>query len=339
MSDDLDLERLMRAADPARTPADAPLTLRAEADLARITAGRESARPDIRRPWTRRWFAIPAVAFLVLMIFAVVNVLPIDGQVDRAEAGTPPILTPKGESVPTGEAMAKAIRQLGEATRASDIPRRESEFQAWYVNTEVGAPGESSSTVSPRNTEIHWKEDLSGSQLITVGRPFSAVDGTTEVPLEAAAGKEGDVVRDESFSRGRLVVSFRDPAPVDPVAMRDYLVENGGVVDATDPVELLDAVAELMNFWTLTPAQHSAILQMLSTMPGVESYGNVEDRLGRAGFAFRLTSPEPDAHFYSLLVVDAETGRILSLETIYLGGIAELSIAPPAVIRYLAWRG
>jgi len=335
MLDDSEFDQLVRRADPARTPLTAPLTMRAEADLARITKSHDDAAPAPARPWSRRWFAIPAVAFMFVLVFTLVNVVPIGGRDERAAAGTPPILEPKGENVPTGEAMATAIRQLSTPPSTPAVPRREASFQAWYVNTEVGATG-SSSTVSPRNTEIHWEEDLSGSMLITVGRPF-AVDGTTEIPLEES-GKEGDVVRDEKYSRGRFTVLFEAPAPEDPAAMLAYLRDFGGVIDDTDPVELLDAVAELMNHWTLTPAQHSAVLQMLSAMPGVESFGFVDDRLGRPGFAFRVTSPEPDAPFYSMLVVGEKSGKILSLETIYLGGIAELTVAPPAVIRYVAWR-
>jgi hypothetical protein len=334
MLDDSELEQLVRRADPARTPSSAPLTMRAEADLARITS---AAEPAVNRTWSRRWFALPAVAFIFVLVFALVNIVPVGGQGDQAAAGTPPILTPKGENVPTGEAMATAIRQLGAAARAADVPRRDSAFQAWYVNTEIDEDGESSSTVSPRNTEIHWKPDFSGSMLVTVGKPFSTVEGVTDVPLEESA-TEGDVVSDEKFSRGRLAVMFSEPAPEDPVAMVTYLRDFGGVIDVTDPVELLDAVAELLNYWTLTPAQHSAILQMLSTMPGVESYGFVDDRLGRPGFAFKATSPEPDAHFYTMLVVGEKSGKILSLETIYLGGIVELAIEAPAVISYVAWR-
>jgi hypothetical protein len=335
MLDDFELDKLMRRADPARTPRSAPLTMRAEADLERITGRPAEVVPERRVAWSRRWFALPAIAFLFVVAFALVNVVPVGGHDGRARASTPPILTPKGENVPTGEAMATAIRQLSESR--TEVARRSASYTAWYLNTEVGQEGDSSSTVEPRDIEVRWEEDQSGSRLITVGKPFATAPGTTEIPLEASS-TEGDIVRDEKFSRAQFRHFFLDPPPGEPAAMHAYLRDTVGVVDETDPVEMLDAVAELMSYWTLTPAQHSAILQSLAVTPGVESYGFVDDRLGRAGFAFRVSSPEPDAPFYKLLVVGEDTGRILSIETVYLGGIAELTVEAPAVVQYVAWR-
>jgi len=224
--------------------------------------------------------------------------------------------------------MQNAVAQLERADTSTAEPTRASHFEAWYADTHVGGSG--NALVSPREQRVHWNADLSGSLLVTAGVAY--------YPDRPNAIAAGTVLRDEKFGTGRMGILYDVPPPTDAAAMRDYLVLHSGLADSTDPVHMLDAVAELLGEWTLPPKQESAILLMLASMSGIESLGYVDDRLGRAGLAFRATSPTPDASFESVLVVSADSGRILSLETVYLGGLDDLDAVPGSVVRYVAWK-
>jgi len=335
-----DMERLLLNSDPARTPLDAPLSWRALDDLDRITEGRVSGDERVPAPPRRhraRWIALSSIAFLILVsLVAVQTFAPRGGSGGSVEAASPRPLRPTGTPVPFGEAMQNAVAQLERADTSTAEPKRASHFEAWYADTDVDGSGNATSLVSPREQRVRWNADLSGSLLVTAGvayhpdRPNAIAAATPIAP--------GTVIRDEKFSAGRMGILYDELPPTDAAAMRDYLVLHSGLADSTDPVHMLDAVAELLGEWTLPPKQESAILLMLASMSGIESLGYVDDRLGRAGLAFRATSPAPDAAFESVLVVSADSGRILSLETVYLGGLDDLDAAPGSVVRYVAWK-
>jgi len=331
MFDEEELERRLRRADPATTPPDAQLSVRAEADLRRIITG-SGAKKSPRRQG--RWLALPALgALLVLAFFLVQQVLPsnVSGN-QTAMAATPPVLTgtgtPRDFAVFVKEAAAKLRDQEPET------PTRRASYEAWYVNTDFDADGSTFSYVSPQEVTTTWRADLSGEITVVTGTPYLP-EGSIAPDTEPTAA--GALVREESFGAGEMGIVFAAEPPTDAASMSAYLTEYGGVMDPKDPAQVLEAVGQLLSEWTLSGAEHSALLESLAEVPGFESIGSVTDRLGRAGLGFSAQSPA-DPRFQSILVLDATTGEILSMEKVYLGGVPEFSFDPPTVTSYIAWK-
>jgi hypothetical protein len=132
-------------------------------------------------------------------------------------------------------------------------------------------------------------------------------------------------------------IRFVESPPFSSQEMAAYLANAAGIADMTDPVQVLDSITSLLSEWTLTPMQEAAILKTLSGTNGLEQLGTVSDRLGRPGIAFRAASPT-DTHYVDVLVLSRQTGSILSIEKVYLGGVAELKLSAPAVVAYTAWK-
>jgi hypothetical protein len=142
------------------------------------------------------------------------------------------------------------------------------------------------------------------------------------------------VHRAHRFEGGSLTRIVEQEPPANAEAMDAYV--RACADDENDPVQMTEAVAELLNEWTLPLPHQSAIVRLLAGMAGVTEAGAAIDRLGRRGTAY-LAESSTDGRFAAMLVVSAGGDRILTVETIYRGGVAELDIAPPAVVRSIAW--
>jgi hypothetical protein len=201
-----------------------------------------------------------------------------------------------------------------ETPAPEELPRRRAHFDAWYLDLgDHGSPREVARLVA-REHLLEWDADGSGSVLIT-----------------SEAGRASRTV----FAPGTMSVVFAEAPPAAARAMETYLGES--VDDPTDPVQVMDAVAELLNEWTLPASHQSAVVLLLARLAGITETGAVVDRLGRAGVGYLAESPT-DARFTSLLVVSELGDRILAIETTYRGGVDELDIAAPAAVRSIAWR-
>jgi hypothetical protein len=186
----------------------------------------------------------------------------------------------------------------------------------------------------PQNVEAPRRDPLFESW-------YRAVGSHGDTALRSVADSWG--LAEAEWPSGNVVTRLERPVatfPVEPPhdldALRDYLVTRGQVDDPDDPVQLLDAVEELLCSWSLSAEQHSAILALFSGMPGVSVVGVASDRLGRLGRAFAATSPTPGS-FEARLVASDDGSSILSIETVYTGGIAELDVPAPAVMRSTSW--
>ena len=329
MSDDDEFRRLMARVDLSTTPLDAPLSPRAEAELLRIKSAPTRPAQRAVRP---RWFALSGIAAMVLvLVFAVQHFTPLGGTGNNAVAATPPLLVGSVTDTTFGETMDRAMEKLN-GVSATPSPVRGATYQAWFMNTDVNASGEAISYVSPQEVTFEWAEDLSGRLLTVAGKPLPSADGRR---ASSDAPAEGTVLSDQSFAPGETGVLFSQEPPADADALRAYLQSAGGYVDDSDPVIILDTVMQLLNEWTLTNSEKSALLQILKGVDGFQSLGDVIDRLGRPGHAF--TAQTPDGHWQNVLVIGSETGDILSMEKVYLGGIPESFLTAPSVVSYVAW--
>ncbi len=343
MMDDDDVVHAMRRADSAQSALDAPLSLRAEADLARIVSGPSSGSttPITRtssqssRRW--RWITIPVfAAVLVVAIAVTVNLVPMHLGAPSAEAVTPPLLVGNHSGMLWVDAMRLAGTAASTAIRAGGESTRGSVYSAWYLNTDVGVGGKAISYVSPQEVTFTWNADLSGRIKQVAGAPVAPARGG--VANDASAPSPGTILSDEAFSQDQIAVKFADAPPTDAVAMGLYIEKIGDVSAMTDPVQVLDEVQSLLNEWTLSPQSRVALFAVLESLPDVSGLGHVTDRLGRTGEGYIAKSPI-DPRFSIMVVVNVGKGQILSIEKVYLGGVIEYkNINPPAVISYVAWK-
>ena len=326
---DEDLAELMRRTDPARTRLGVRAESEIQAELLRITGSGISTRTRTRWPW----IAMPAVAAAVVTLVVLVQTWNPFGQ--PATAATPPLLALSQTSLTVGEAMDQALAQL--RAMSTGETGRHASLEGWYLQTEIDTQGRSTSVITPQEQELVWNEDLSGRIILTAGRSYRPTDGLPSAASSAAAPAPGTVLSSEVFPAGQMPVLFQSLPPSSSVEMKQYLATTIGIDSDSDGVAYLRAVRILMSEWTLSPIQQAAILSTLVDLDGLEIAGEVTDRLGRAGIAFRVASPE-SPQFENLLIISRDTGTILALETIYLGGLPELALPTPSVIDYTAWK-
>jgi hypothetical protein len=337
MFDDDELARLMRTADPAATPVDAPLDQRALDDLHRLVT--PAAAPELALVSRSRpaWIAIPSALALLLVIVLVLQGWNLFGATapKAAAAATPPLLTATPSPYTFGEVMQQATRHLRAAVSPTDVPGRHASYATWNLNVDVDFGKTPSSYISPEDVTSTWNPDLSGTLVRKVGKTIAS--DTPDSSDGSLPPQVGTLLSSETFKPGEMGVLNPDAPPTTRQGVLEYLQRVAGH-GSTDPVDLVDAVASVLNEWTLTPAQEAAMLSALEGTRGFSTYGGVTDRLGRAGIAL-LAKSETNTSFESLLVVSPTTGRILSVETIYLGGIHDLrELKVPSVVNYTAWR-
>ena len=324
--EDDDLGELMRRANPVTSAIDERTEAELVADLSRVLDGRRAAR---RAPSRWPWLFVPtAVVAVVLLALVVQSIAPLS-PAPKVTAATPPLLEIAPTSQTFGDAMDTALAQLAETPEVV-TPGRGAAFEGWYIQTSVDDDGGSVSFIAPERQELTWNADLSGSIRVTAGAAYSPDGGDVNAPTA------GTVLNEQSFAAGETPVLFAVEPPSTVDEMRAYLASTNAMSAQADAVDYLDTIRTFLSEWTPTAAQESALLGVIRSLDGVDIAGEVTDRLGREGIAFRAisaTAPE----FEKLLILDRTTGRILALETIYVGGIAELDIPTPAVVDYIAW--
>lgn len=333
MLDDESLARAMKAADRARTPADAPMSLRAEADLQRILDSEpEMSRTREHRP-RRRWIGVSVLAALAVLILAIAqSTIPHLPGEQSAAAVTPPLL--HGDGMPIG---LEAVVKQAKAVLAGDAEsHRSAAYSAWFLQTDVAAdPTATVSYVSPQDITTTWNPDLSGRMLTVAGNPIATGDTSAGLPQDLPT--PGTVIQDDSFAQGEMGILYTRTPPTNADAMRAYLAEGAGITDETDPVQMVDAAQLLLAEWTLGRAAQRALLDVLSTLTA-QPMGAVTDRLGRGGVGFVMAS-STDKRYEDILILAPQTGAVLGIEKVYLGGVPDYAaLTTPAVISYLAWK-
>ena len=321
----------MRAADPARTLSHAALSARAEQDLVRLVGSGAPARGIRGSERGRRSRRIVLAAAIVAIILLVQHGVGIPGTTPPASAATLPMLQGDGELIPLGSAVSRGVRAL---TTTSSDSERGSSYSAWYVNTDVGADGAPISYVSPQDVTMAWNPDLSGRFLAVAAQPLIDADRAQAADVPTP----GTVLDDSTFKAGEAGIAFQAPPPNTERSMLKYLVSGAGVTDDRDAVQVLDAATQLLNEWRLGSRAESALLKVLGDLDGITPLGSLTDRLHRNGVGF-LTRSDSDQRFEAMFSIDIDTGALLTVERIYLGGVPEYaSVKAPSVVSYVAWK-
>lgn len=336
MSNPIDpFEQLMRRSNPAPVPSTSnELDDRARADLLAITTDSSTASHKPQRAARGiRWPLILMPAFVVALLVTVFVMQPWN----LAGGGAPAVAAPRMLDVVKSESdledvMEQAIRTLSSA--APSEPRRYANSEGWYIQIEVDGENAGYSEILPQQFLFEWNEDLSGTMTVSTGQAYEV--GTTGAGRTADDAASEDVQVTE-FGPGEMPVYFPEPPPTTVAEMREYLAAAMALAPDADAAAYVEAVKGLLSEWTLTPAQHSVTLSMLSEMPGLSLDGTATDRLGREVAVIRATPTVPTGNEAQLLL-STKTGQIIGHEFIYVGGIPELKLKPPVVTSYTAWK-
>lgn len=324
MNDD-EFDDLMRRSDPARHVRDTRTDQQINAAVALVT--REQQLPSTTRRWP--WIALPAAAVLVALTLLVINLW----QPNVAASAATPIplrISPAQERL--GEVMSQAIA-LTHAEPQGASERRAS-YEGWYLQTDVEA-GESRSVIAPQEHSLKWNEDFSGELIVTAGTPYIVRRDVTAPAPETVSVPAGTVLLHDSYAAGQMPVMFTTP-PEHAASLREYLAVGIGVTPST-AAEYLNAIRILQSEWTPSASVRGAMLELLRSDESLELAGEVVDRLGRAGYALRVTSPT-SPQFEYIAVVSRLDGSIIAVETIYAGGLDELDVPVGSVVDYIAWK-
>lgn len=329
------LEQRIRAARPFSGNRNLPLSDRAKRELAELllTASTlDTPARTINRTRKPPLFALAAVFVVAIALIPLWQ----NWSPRSAQAATPPLLaaTPLA-----GDPGASAtLSQLSDtAAKSAPIVRASAsaiEVQTWTLSvTENGTDREFSSEITPENYSITRTADDQLSITVTAG---PSTDSAGELVTAADLPAEGTLLWEATYTPADDPYLFDSPAPTDPSLVGEYLSEATGTNATTEASATILATEDLLLEQTLEPAQASALLTHLATLPDIDIEGTVTDRLGRSGILFStVRSDDPD--YTDNLVVSPTDGTILATETIYTGE-DHTYLTAPAVQSYYAWR-
>jgi len=294
---DDELDRLLVAATPARTPIDAKPDAEAIAMLERIMA--TDPHPHRVRNRTVGWLAGTAAVIAAAVVGFSVLV-----PTGAAVAGTPQPLDFDGES-----SVAQTIGDAQGVLATTPGPAEPTRFvrsATWSFNIHVDAE---SAVITPQLVTLQWEADQSGR--VTV------VDGTAYDPSDAAAHQTAEI-----HSSGRVSMDltmapgdFATPVAGVPGSTRPELTATLSALGMpADPTayDVLLATGSLLDQWTLTNTQEAVILSILDDADGATALGASVDRLGRDVVGLRVVSSDGEAS--DVVLISADTGRIVGIE-------------------------
>ncbi|MBD3941327.1 hypothetical protein IF188_06390 [Microbacterium sp. NEAU-LLC] len=323
--------RALQAIDPATTALDEGRSPRSQLVLEDIIHGRRRAEARPARGHSRMllWRPIAAV-----FIFAVVVVIAVPLTTASAIALTPPALALSNPSDLTLEKLVdRSVAELSSG-RVTE-PAREFQSLGWYLDATVTEDG-STAVISPQITRGTWEEDLSGRIVIVAGRPYLATDSPVDGALPDGGVPPGTVLSDMSFVAGEYqpLVAV---APGESVEEMRSFLRGYGLPEKYNAGDIMLAVGGAFGEWTLSDQQHASILRLLADSAGAEVLGTGTDRAGRQVWGVRGRPSQTDGASSQLMLVSADTGRIVGLETILTRAVEEPPLEAGAVISYTMW--
>lgn len=336
---DDELDRLIRSANPSRTPESAepepedwqrmrrimttpaPKTAGFRAVLASLRPSAHasrSARIAVRTAW-----AMPIIAAVAAVGLSI-------GPLTAAPAYaiTPPPLVAEPIGQTSGQVVAASIGML----RAEpDRPAaRDAEVVRWALRDD----GKDDPVILPEWQSWVWNSDGTGRLEATAGAPYSVTADGRIVPPAADAPAEGTPIE---TTQGQTPYGyFADEPPADASALRTYLEDHVSLGSDADGLATWGAISALRDKWTLSPDQQAAAIELLAGAGDLRVLGTVTDRFGRAGIALKVPSTlRPE--FAATIVLDATSREIIAADVLYLGANERLTVPAGSVIEYSAW--
>ncbi|MET8952853.1 CU044_5270 family protein [Streptomyces sp. NPDC004533] len=320
---------LLRRADPV--PAsdlryqDGPLDHEAERRLRHLV---RSGTPARRTRHVRRWAWSLAAAGAVA---AVAATLLLSGP-----ATTPAVAAPRPLTVRAGSSPLP-LRELADRVAAAhgSLPLRQgTHVQTWSLGLSSG-PGSRPPITLPEERVVRWRTDGSHTELVVAtdprhpGRPvITDADGAPRTV------EDGHVLSRKTYWPSWSDAPPQAQPPHTAAALRAYLAEIDTTTTMNTP-ELVSAVSELLDNWTLGSRENAALVRVLADAKGLRPVGAVTDRLGRPGQAYVY---DDAAHAgRGMLILDPVTGAVLGLESTATRADREYGLKAGEVLSYRAW--
>ncbi|MFF9121412.1 CU044_5270 family protein [Streptomyces massasporeus] len=249
---------------------------------------------------------------------------------------TPPaIAAPRPLVVETGSTpvplhrMAELASAVAERDGAPRL-RKGTHVQSWSLGMSDDKPP----ITLPEERIVRWRADDSHTELVVAtdprhpGRPVLSDEGG-----EPHLVDDGHVLVDQTYPPSWSDAPPKSPPPRDPARLRVYLMEAQYTDTPLTTPELLDAMATLLDNWTLGARESAVLTRLLAGAEGLRPVGRVTDRLGRRGQAYVNDS----RGVRRMLIMDPSTGAVLGLESTLTQPHPEYGVEEGDVMSYSAW--
>ncbi|AXE90729.1 CU044_5270 family protein [Streptomyces sp. Go-475] len=338
MADELEL---LRGADPVPPDGphfgDGPLDHHAERLLAQLLRDRPAGRHrDRLLPGPGRVRPGPGRLRLAwgLVATAVVAALTVTPMLSGPNT-TPAVAAPRPLVIQTGSTpvpLDRLAERAAAAAGADGAPRlsKGTHVQSWSMGMSDDKPP----ITLAEERIVRWRADGSHTELVVAtdprhpGRPVLSDAGGEPHLLD-----DGHVLVDQTYPPSWSDAPPQSPPPHDPARLRAYLTEAQYSDTPLTTPQLLDAVAVLLDHWTLGARETAALARLLADTGGLRPAGQVTDRLGRRGQAYVSDGPGGRR----MLIMDPATGAVLGLETTFTADEPEVGVKKGDVMSYSAW--
>ncbi|WP_369191517.1 CU044_5270 family protein [Streptomyces sp. R08] len=297
MADELEL---LRGANPVTADGplygDGPLDHHAERGLNRLLHERRSRRRRLQ------WSLVATAA-----VAATVLTLVLGGPSSAPAVAAPRPLVVQAHSTPVS---LKQLAALAAAVAVDGTPalRRGTHVQSWSLGMSDDKPP----VTVPEERIVRWNAD----------------DSHTERLVE-----DGRVLKERTFPPSWSDVPPDARPPHDVAGLRAYLQETAYSKTPLTTPELLSAVGELLDHWTLGARESAALARLLAGADGLRPVGEVTDRLGRSGQAYVYQRSGSRL----MLIMDPATGAVLGMENTFTKDQPEYGVKAGDVMEYSAW--
>ncbi|WP_030937835.1 CU044_5270 family protein [Streptomyces sp. NRRL S-646] len=322
MADELEL---LRRANPVPVDGphygDGPLDHDGERRLNRLLHERPTGRRRTRLVWSLAATAVVAATALTLLLGG-------PSTTPAVAAPRPLVVQADSTPVPLQELADRAQRQ---ATAEDALQlRKGTHVQSWSMGMSDDKPP----VTLPEERVVRWKADASHTEIVVAtdprhpGRPVLRDDGGDPHLVE-----DGHVISRQTYPPSWSDAPPESPPPNDPARLRAYLREATYTRTRLTTPELLDAVAVLLDHWTLGARESATLARLLAGTEGLRPVGQVTDRLGRRGQAYEYEG----AGYRRMLIMQPSTGAVLGLETVFTKPEHEYGVKAGDVESYSAW--
>jgi hypothetical protein len=247
----------------------------------------------------------------------------------------PAVAAPRPLVVEAGSTPVPLDRIADRAASDGSLPLRQgTHVQTWSMSLTSGAEARPPITL-PEERVVRWKADGSHTELVVATDPnHPGKPVITDADPVPRTVEDGHVLSRQTYPPSWSDAPPWARPPHDAERLRAYLDEIDRL-DAMDTPELLDAVAELLDNWTLGSRENAALARVLADAKGLRPAGAVTDRLGRQGQAYVY---DDTAHSGRLmLILDPATGAVLGMEDTVTKADPEYGLKAGDVMSYRAW--
>ncbi|GAA1230236.1 hypothetical protein JOF42_000370 [Microbacterium phyllosphaerae] len=319
---DDELDRLFRAANPMPDAVHTPLRASDIAIRERIIRGELTPRRSRRR--ASAWAGLStAVAATIALVVVAVSVL---APTQTAVAFTPPPLT-YGNAEPLGDVVAEAHTRLDDTVGPEQTSAVHSLMWGWDINIT-----KEQIEVVPQDVTFHWSVEDGSTTTIVAGESYWGDDERPQ-GIRASPYAPGEIISEvvtpaAEFDAPTQVIALAGSTEADLLeALNSF---------GTDPTvssgAMLVAIGRLLSYWTLTDEQHATLIDLLIDAGGVTVLGRTVDRAGRDVIGLRVT--DPTSPYVDTLLISIATGRIVGMEN----ELTEpLDFIPAGVVGYTLW--